>query len=345
MYNHSSDKSKVETQCIASLLFFPCNFVLFVAKKYHTTINPRNQRLSFQNIKFYNMRRVIIALVCVFYLSGNVLAQSGFFVRNSNIEKWYIESSNLETEVKKVMNLPEFQEVTKGKMKIEELLPSFHFIDFDNNGTLDLLFDGKILNVFHTFIFYKKNDGYVVSIGEKGSIICANLPREDNGLNFSIWKEGCCGDNINTFTQYVCISTNNTSYFNVASKSLIYRRTILPSNRNAKPVSFKIAKEKVGYLRVEPAVDDEKMIGGQTSWKGNALGMYPPGATGTIYAETKDSKGQFWYFVRMNNESGVYIHSNRFGTDDAKKFSGDENLETYFTYGWIHSKDVIVDGE
>ena len=286
------------------------------------------------------MRRRVVALVCIFYLSSNVFAQSGFFVRNSNIEKWYVESDKLEAEVKKVMNLPELYAVTRGKVLVEELLPSFHFIDFDNNGTLDLLFEGKILNVFHTFIFFKKSDGYVVAVATKGSIVCANLPKEDNGLNFSVWKEGCCGDNINTFTQYVCISTNNTSYFNVASKSLVYRRTILPANRIAKPVPFKISKTSVGYLRIEALVDDEKQIAGRSSWKGNSLGMYPPNATGTIYAETKDSKGEFWYFVRMNNESGTSVHSNRFLTDDAKEFSGEQDLENCFTYGWIHSKEV-----
>jgi hypothetical protein len=180
----------------------------------------------------------------------------------------------------------------------------------------------------------------VVAIGEKGSIAYANLPYEENGLNFSIWKEGCCGDNINIFTQYVCISTNNTSYFNTANKSLVYRRTILPTNRIAKPVPFKIPK--VGYLRIEPLVDDEKQIGGKTSWRGNSVGMYPPDATGTIYAESKDSKGEFWYFVRMNNdnETRTRIHSNRFLTNEAKELSGQDDLEDCFTYGWIHSKDV-----
>ena len=291
------------------------------------------------------MKKITIAFVCVFYLSSNVFSQNSFFVGNSNLSKWYVEGDNLAEEVQKVMNIPEFYAVTRGKVSVEELLPSFHFIDFDNNGTLDLLFDGKIFNVFHVFIFYKKENGYSLSIGEKGSIVWTNLPKEDNGLNFSVWKEGCCGDNINAFTQYVCISTNNTSYFNVASKSLVYRRTILPSVRIAKPVSFKIKETNVGYLRIEPLVDDEKMIAGKSGWKGNSVGMYPPKATGTIYAETKDSKGQFWYFVRMNNESGVYIHSNRFLTDEAKQLAGDKDLENCFTYGWIHSKDVILDNE
>jgi hypothetical protein len=273
------------------------------------------------------------------YLSANGFSQVGFFVKNSNIEKWYIKSDSIKlaTEIKKVMNLPELNAVTKGRVPVEELLPSFHFIDFDNNGTHDLLFAGKIFNVFHVFIFYKKSDGYLVSIGEKGSIVQTNLPHEDNGLNFSIWKEGCCGDFINTFIQYVCISSNNTSYFNEATKSLVYRRTILPTARIEKPVAFKVVG--VGHLRSEPIVDDEKQIGGKHSWKGNSVGQYAPNATGTIYAESRDTKNEIWYFVRMNNESGIYIHSNRFTTEE---FEGAENC---FSYGWLHNKEVKLENE
>jgi hypothetical protein len=267
----------------------------------------------------------------------NGFSQSGFFVRNSNVEKWYInsDSTKLKEEIKKVMDLPELHAVTKGRIPVEELLPSFHFIDFDNNGRLDLIFNGKIHNVFHVFIFYKKSDGYLVAIGEKGSIVQTNLPNEDNSFNFSIWKEGCCGDYINSFTQYVCVSSNNTSYFNTANKSLVYRRTVLPSVRIAKPVSFKVIN--VANLRTEPILDNEKQIGGKHSWKGNSVGQYAPNATGVIYAESRDSKNEFWYFVRMNNETGIYIHSNRFTSEE---YEGAENC---FYYGWIHSKDVILD--
>ena len=101
------------------------------------------------------MKRIVFLGVFIMYLSSNVFSQPGFFIKSSNIEKWYIESNKLAEEVKKVLNLPEFYAVTKGKVAIEELLPSFHFIDFDNNGTYDLIFNGKIYNVFHVFIFYK----------------------------------------------------------------------------------------------------------------------------------------------------------------------------------------------
>jgi hypothetical protein len=283
------------------------------------------------------MNQIFFAVAFVAFGAVNGFSQSGFFVKNANIEKWYLKSDSirLSGEIKKVMNIPELHAVTKGKVPVEELLPSFHFIDFNNNGTYDLIFAGKIFNVFHVFIFYKKEDGYLLSIGEKGSIVQANLPYEDNGLNFSIWKEGCCGDVINTFTQYVCVSTNNTSYFNTANKSLVFRRTILPSVRIERPISFKTVG--VANLRIEPLVDNEKQIAGKHSWKGNSLGQYAPNATGVIFAETRDAKNEFWYFVRMNNETGIYIHSNRFTEEEL------EGAENCFYYGWIHSKEVVLD--
>jgi hypothetical protein len=116
---------------------------------------------------------------------------------------------------------------------------------------------------------------------------------------------------------------------------LVYRRTVLPAVRIEKPTSFKVVG--VANLRIEPILDDEKQIGGKHGWKGNSVGQYPPNATGTIYAESRDSKNEFWYFVRMNNESGIYIHSNRFTAEEY------EGAESCFYYGWIHSKYVSMD--
>ena len=263
---------------------------------------------------------------------SNVSAQGGFFVKNNNIEKWYLQKEKIAEEVNKVMNLPEFYNLTNGKISMETLLPNFHFIDFDNNGIADLIFSGKIFDTYYTFIFYKKNNNYLISLGEKGAITQANLPGEDNGLCFSLWDEICCFEYIHTFTQYACVSTNNTSYFNLLSKSLIYKNTLYPQVRLERPVAFKTVK--VTHLRNEPFVDDEIAIGGKYSWKGNTLAMYPPDVIGTIYAEMRNTKNEFWYFVRMNNETGVTTHNNRFTTENK------EENENCFTYGWVYYDNV-----
>ena len=280
------------------------------------------------------MKQLILVLGFIGSIVFNVSAQDGFFVKNDNIEKWYIKHDKIANEVKKVMDIPEFNALTKGKIPVKELVPSFHFIDFDNNGIYDLIFTGKIYDNYYTFIFYKKEDNYLLSVGEKGTILQANLPYQDNGLCFSLWAGACCGEYISVFTQFVCVSTNNTSYFYTANKSLIHTRTIFPYVRIEKPVAFKTNTSV--NVRSEPVVDDEKAISGKYSWKGNTLGIYLPNATGTIYAEMRDSKNQFWYFVRMNNESGMSIHSNRFTAEDNKENEG------FSTYGWVNSNDITI---
>ena len=278
------------------------------------------------------MKRIFFSfVVCI--CSYGAMAQSGFFVKNTHIEKWYRDNENLATETAKAMLLPEFQTIVKEQTAKEEaLMPYFHFIDFNNNGELDILFDGKIGTENHVFIFLKKGSRYLVVLQQKGTVIQANLPEGGNPLNLSIWHESCCGEYINLFTQWVGIVTNNTSYFNAAEKSLILRGTHLPTVRIA-PVQCTLTQ--VTHLRTEPRVDNEKRVAGTSSWAGNSLGLYSLRATGTIYAEMRDNRNKFWYFVRMNNETDTYIHSNRF--TNLKEV---ENAESYFYYGWISSDDV-----
>jgi len=279
------------------------------------------------------MKRIFLLLI-ICTGSYAVSAQNGFFVTNTNIEKWYREGENLGMEVKKAVMLPEFQSVVKeNAAKMEDVMPYFHYIDFNNNGELDILFNGKIGSQHYVFIFLKKDKGYIVVCQQLGSVIQANLPDEDNGLNLSIWHEACCGNYVSSLTQLVCISNNNTSFFNTAAKSLVFKGTKLPYNRIKTPV--KCTFTKVGSLRIEPVVDNQTRIATNNHWAGNALGTYSVNATGTIYAETKDSKGKFWYFVRMNNEAGLYIHSNRF--TNAKEV---EDAQNCFYYGWVSNDDV-----
>jgi hypothetical protein len=279
------------------------------------------------------MKRIFFLLiVCISSYSS--WSQSGFFVKNAHIEKWHREGGNLSSEVQKAVKLPEFQSVVKKyEADIEALMPDFHFIDFNNNGELDILFNGKIGSQPYVFIFLKKGNSYLVLLEEKGVIIQANLPDEDNALNLSIWHEACCGYYVSSLTQLACVSNNNTSYFNTTAKSLIFKETYLPSARIKAPV--KCTFINVANLRTEPEVNNQVRIAGNNGWAGNTLGIYATNATGTIYAEVKDSKGKFWYFVRMNNETGIYIHSDRF--TNSKEV---EDAQNCFYYGWVNSNDV-----
>ena len=281
------------------------------------------------------MKRLFFLLVsCI--CSYGATAQNGFFVKNTHIEQWYREGENLETEVKKAILLPEFQAVLKEyEAKVEQLMPYFHFIDFNNNGELDILFNGKIGSQNFVFIFLKKGNLYLLVLEQKGTIMYANLPEEDNLLNLSIWHEACCGYYVSTLAQMVCVSTNNTSYFNTASKSLVFKGTILPYVRLKTPIKCKVTK--TAQLRTNPEVETQGRIAGSGSWEGNSVCSYPANATGTIYAEMQDNrnKNKYWYFVRMDNESGLLLRNNRF--THAKEV---EDAQNCFYYGWISSDEV-----
>ena len=266
--------------------------------------------------------------------SYGAFAQGGFFAKNTHIEKWYRKGDNLETEIKKVILLPEFQSVVKEYGgKVESLTSCFHFIDFNNNGELDILFDGKIGDQDFVFIFLKKETDYWVVLEQKGTIIEANLPEEDSCLNVSIWHGACCGDYVNSYTQLVCMGTSDTNYFNTESKSLIFKGTILPFVRIKAPVECTVVN--ITHLRTDPGVDKQRRIAGSNSWVGNSLGIYPINATGTIYAEMKDDRNKYWYFVRMNNEPELRIYNDRFTY--TKEIEEEHN---FFYYGWICSDDV-----
>ena len=282
------------------------------------------------------MKKIAILLV-VCMSSLGAFAQGEFFVKNNHIKKWYREGENLETEAKKAMLLPEFQTFVKEyEVKVETLMPYFHFIDFNNNGELDILFDGKMNYQNFVFIFLKKGNSYLLVLEQKGTIIQANLPDEDNNLNLSIWNGVCCGYYVNSLSQWVCITENNTSYFNVAAKSLVFKGTILPSVRIKAPVKCTVTN--ITDLRIDPIVDKQRRIAGMHSWEGNSVGSYSINSTGTIFAEMKDERNKYWYFVRMNNESGLPVRNNRFV--HAKEV---EDAQTYSYYGWICSDDVSIE--
>jgi hypothetical protein len=134
----------------------------------------------------------------------------------------------------------------------------------------------------------------------------------------------------------VCISSNNASSFHTAAKSLVFKGTHLPFVRIKAPVKFTVTNPT--ELRIEPEVNTQRRIAGIGSWAGNSLGAYPVNATGTIYAEMKDDRNKFWYFVRMNNEAGLTIQNNRF--THVKEV---EDAQNCCYYGWISSGDIRLE--
>ncbi len=264
--------------------------------------------------------------------------QGNFFVQNNNIDKWYAPATaNAQEMFARAASNSDFQEVLNTyHVSFSDVSEYFHLIDFDNNGRLDVIFNGKIKHADYVFLFLNKGEAFHLSFMGKGVLYKTNEPDGDNCLNFSLYEYACCGNFINKNIQYACIRTNNTVYFNTVSTDLIFKSTFLP-NKRITPTPFHV--KTVAYLRIEPMVDNERYIAGKTRWKGNMVAVYPKDANGTIYAETRDREGKFWYFVRMENISDISIHSDRFV---ALK---ETDAEGCSYYGWVQHDEIEFDKE
>ncbi|MDR1792550.1 MAG: hypothetical protein LBR36_03800 [Bacteroidales bacterium] len=282
------------------------------------------------------MKKILIFSLVLFCVS-TIYAQNAleFFYKNDNFKTWFEDDSTLQNAAKKALQVVEFKQLLASQgVNFEKVQNFFHFIDFDNDGDRDLVFYGKINSQHYTIFFSKKDTTYSLTLLEKGIVIEANTPHQNNGLFFTLYNETCCGYYINTLTGYACINFRGVSYFNVTSRALLYKGTVFPSRQLASPVRFKTVK--VSDLRIAPKVDAQQMIAGMHSWAGNSLGMYALNATGIILGEFRGQDNTFWYFVRMDNPAGIYIHSNRLTTLEEDI----ENPQDCFSYGWIKAETV-----
>lgn len=267
-----------------------------------------------------------------------VHAQFNFLKCDSNIGTWYLQSKHdISAAITAAGNTPELQAaLLQQNADISTLRPEdFHFIDFDNNGIEDLLFTGKIGNIPYVFLFHLHHRQYQTLISTRGVIYQANAADMQRPLNFSVWYTACCGYYICYNTQYACIVNNDIAYYNTASQTLAFKGTSFPNVTLPRIIPFYVTE--TATLRTAPFVNEERRIGSNADWRGNGLGLYPPRATGVIYAETIDEKGTYWYFVRMNNDKGITIHNDRFAGENEME---DANQNYY--YGWLRYDEITI---
>ena len=107
-------------------------------------------------------------IICICFFSGMsfIYSQPTFFFHNKNIKEWYItaKKEKLQEEINKIITISEFEKLlTANKVNKESLFNLFNFVDFDQNGLNDLLFQGKIGNKNYVILFKKKsNEEYTI---------------------------------------------------------------------------------------------------------------------------------------------------------------------------------------
>ena len=136
------------------------------------------------------MKKIICILLVVLTMYGPSFGQGKFFVQNNNIDKWYAPATaNAQEMFARAASNTDFQEVLNTyHASFSEVLEYFHLIDFDNNGRLDVIFNGKIKHADYVFLFLNKGETFHLSFMGKGVLYKTNEPDGDNCLNFSLYE-------------------------------------------------------------------------------------------------------------------------------------------------------------
>lgn len=171
---------------------------------------------------------------------------------------------------------------------------NLHFIDFNNDLQLDIIYAGTSGGEAECVTFLRKDKkGYAVLYEEFTNL--KELEVINNRLiGYTILDLGCCAEYRKLETKYKINSD--------LSKTHIYTRattnyTVFPKQYFNKPIPFIVALDTC-KMRSSPFVDDTSMVIYDTI--SNVVSTYSKGATGFAWAEKKDNTGCDWWFVEMD---------------------------------------------
>jgi hypothetical protein len=177
-----------------------------------------------------------------------------------------------------------------------ENLSSFHVMDVDGDGTMDIVYAGsaQCTEGDATIVWFASGDDYIVR--QQAILPLFALGVAPDKKKISSVESGCCGDPIST---YYLGNFENMRRF---ARIRIMEDTILPTKLLEQPVPFKNGKATV--LRSTPLIQnhydkDQSMLMAHAVY-GNILRKYLPGTTGSILAYQKDKKGRQWLFVKLD---------------------------------------------
>lgn len=202
----------------------------------------------------------------------------------------------------------------------------FHFIDLNNDGKIDLIYNGFAGNESDRILIYiKKNQKYTLVTDYFGELI--DLVFENKALKKILIDDyPCCAGVINQYETYEFNASSNE--FTIIEKVACYFRTKLPQQRT---IGFQFTTVNDNYrMRFEPKINNKN----DTELKrfeaiGNIIAEFPKGSTGLAVAEQTDKTGRIWWFVIMDavNKPSSSIF-----------YGGNNNELPFKTSGWMSSR-------
>lgn len=280
------------------------------------------------------MRQIIIITLILTSVTLRAQKLSEFFVTNDNLKKWYIPTDVVD--INKALNsLKEdktfdwvFYNLEQGSVSSTDF---FHFLDFNNDGIRDMIYQG-LLGGESQFVVLLKGNGtsFEKTIVLAGKIFWTNEPSIAEGLRFRLYNYACCMGR-NYFIEYYSPKIRHDKFeFILENRETFIDETVFPTVKFKELIAFETINEEYN-LRISPKIDNETDYWGHGEF-GNDIATYPKGSTGIALAESTDDTGRVWWFVKMTNNignKGIFM-------------DGDNNEEPYYSYGWVSSRYVNV---
>jgi hypothetical protein len=274
--------------------------------------------------------RFFIVLISLILFSGITLfSQKPFFKKDIEWNDYSKKDLSFNSKVEKINSIDDgLLFYLKSNSILRQNLSNFHFIDYDLDGEIEILYSGDAgTDAKRTLIFeLNKRGNYVKTFDKFGEVYCIRQFLEVEPFSFILKEEACCGGITVTYEIYHPIYEKDSLRLRASSKYCSIKGVKLPK-KEIEPIRFKVKNERY-YLRLNPMINNKNKVHYHLI-KGNVISEYTKGAQGYAIAKETDDSGRIWWFVIMNNQkkpSKTVINN------------GSNNNNDFYSFGWMSSR-------
>jgi len=193
---------------------------------------------------------------------------------------------------------------------LESSLGNFHFLDFDNDGLLDFLYEGYAgAENKSVILFHQKSKRQFKKIFETLGVPYAFTRIGIFGSDFELQTLVPDGafDGEGFIKKTYLLSPESSK---LIESITFHYETFFPKGLTIKK-RFKIVNSKY-YLRISPEIKNEEKASDVLF--GNVVAEYGEGSEGYAFASKEDHTGRIWWYVAIEgNKSTKSIYSNKEG--------------------------------
>lgn len=274
----------------------------------------------------------LIIVFCSISCLGQKNVQKSLFSKNINWNKYekLVSTTYKAKEINKIKD--DLLIYLKDNKILKDNLQNFHFIDYNSNGIIDIIYSGYgMTDSKQTIIFELGLDGmYYSNFNKFGEIINIYQSNICMPVSFVLRDIMCCGGNQIIYEVYSLILSKKESRLQLSAKYCSYRETEIPNELLDKAITFEVVNKKY-FLRLSPNIDVSNKYNEDLHINGNIVQTYTTGSKGYAISQRIDSTGRIWWFVIMLNNLNLKDNST----------VGDNNTIHHYSIGWMSSKYLI----